>query len=192
MKTIDINEIDKKNFKCYKFASKEKEGSHEEASGATITESEIKHENSYYYGEVIHLDEMNNIIEDAQITEEIKPTLRLVRHGVGVMMYNVLDQNCESRYEGNWVKDKKTGLGKCYYADNSIFEGNYLNNIYEGNGCFIWPNQDKYSGEWKLGKFDGEGEFTHNDGHVLKGKFTNNYFLDVSGSIEYVNNFLFY
>ena len=67
--------IDKKNFKCYKF----------------------ENENSYYYGEVVYLDEMNNIIDEVMYTEENKqrthteennPNLRLIRHGIGVMMYN--------------------------------------------------------------------------------------------------------
>ena len=164
MKTVDINSIDKKNFKCYKFHN----------------------DKSFYYGEVAYLDEMNNIIEENILTEDMKIKLRLVRNGMGVMMYNVIDQNCESRYEGNWFKDRKTGLGKYYYSDHSIYEGNFHNDLYEGYGCFTWPNNDMYLGEWKLGKFDGEGEFRHNDGHILKGKFTNNYFLDVSGSIEYV------
>lgn len=159
MNTIDINNIDKTNFKCYKFD-----------------------DGTVYYGEIAYLDEFNNIISDLEkYNDEMLKHLKIVRHGIGVALYDVTDTNSfSSRYEGNWSKDKKTGLGICFYPDKSVYEGNFVNNCFEGYGKFTWANNEIYIGDWKNGKMEGEGEFKHADGHVLKGKFTNNYYLDVS------------
>jgi hypothetical protein len=158
MKTIDINEIDKSNFKCYKFQ-----------------------DNSVYYGEISHLDEFNNLITDLdKLNDEMLKKLKIVRHGIGVALYGVTENSSfTSRYEGTWSKDRKNGQGIYFYVDKSSYEGNFINNQFEGYGKFIWPNNDIYMGEWKNGKMEGEGEFHHSDGHILKGKFVNNYFFDV-------------
>ena len=158
MNIIDINEIDKTNFKCYKFEDE-----------------------SIYYGEISYLDEFNNLVVDLEkFNDEMVKQLRLVRHGIGVQLYSVTENTSMCRYEGNWSKDKKCGLGKCFYPDKSFYEGSFINDHYEGQGKFTWLNNDIYTGEWKYGKMEGEGEFKHNDGHVLKGKFSNNYFFDVN------------
>ncbi len=158
MKTIDINQVDKKHFKCYKFDDE-----------------------SVYYGEIGYLDEFNNLVTEVEkYNDEMLKHLKLVRHGKGVALYGVTETNSfSSRYEGNWSKDKKTGQGICYYPDKSVYEGNFVNNLFDGYGIFTWPNNDTYTGEWRNGKMEGEGEFKHTDGHCLKGKFTNNYYLDV-------------
>jgi len=159
MKSFDINEIDKTHFKCYKFE-----------------------DNSVYYGEISFLDELHNLVTDwEKHSAESLKNLKLVRHGIGIALYDVTEENTfSSRYEGHWSKDKKTGQGISYYPDKSFYEGNFINNLYEGFGKFFWPNQDCYIGEWKNGKMEGEGEFRHADGHILKGKFANNYHLDVN------------
>jgi len=159
--TIDINEIDKTKFKCYKFP-----------------------DNSLYYGEIGYMDPITYAVlleKDLDVHSEDKiKVMKLVRHGVGVQLFDVEENDCLCRYEGEWTKDKKNGKGTCYFPDKSVYEGCFANDLFEGYGKYSWPNNDIYIGLWKAGRMEGEGEFKHNDGHILKGIFKNNYFFDVS------------
>jgi len=116
-------------------------------------------------------------------------SLRSVRHGEGVQIFGVQnDQTFLCKYEGEWQKDKKHGRGICYYPDKSVYEGYFVNDLFEGsNGKFVWANGDVYFGDWKNGKMEGEGIFTHHDSHFLKGKFKNNYHYDKE---RWINPFL--
>lgn len=163
--SIDISEIDKSNFKCYKFP-----------------------DDSIYYGEISYLDEMNNLVKDLErYNDEMIKKLKLVRHGTGVQLYGVNETNSLCRYEGEWNKDKKVGVGVCFYPDKSVYEGNFVNDLFEGYGKFSWPQHDIYIGMWRCGRMEGDGEFKHNDGHILKGMFKNNYYFDKE---RFVNPFL--
>lgn len=158
MSVVDISEKDKSGFKCYKFG-----------------------DNSIYYGEIVHLDEFNNIIKDLEkYNDEMLRKLRIVRHGIGAQLFGVHETKSTCRYEGEWYKDKKNGKGICYFPDRSVYEGDFVNDLFEGYGKFSWPTNDIYIGEWKNGNMEGDGEFKHNDGHILKGRFKNNYFFDVN------------
>ena len=154
----EISEIDKSNFKCFKFD-----------------------DGSVYFGEIAYVDHLNNLVTDINkiSNEEIKK-LKKVRHGIGVQLFGVNETTCISKYEGEWYKDKKHGKGKCQFSDNSSYDGHFVNDNFEGHGTFIWPNSDMYIGDWSCGRMDGKGEFRHNDGHILiNGIFKNNYFFDV-------------
>jgi hypothetical protein len=159
--SIDINEIDKSLFKCYKFP-----------------------DGSIYYGEVGLVDPITHTVllekDLDQITEEKIKTMKLVRHGIGVQLFYVTDNNSLCRYEGEWVKDKKNGRGICYFPDKSVYEGSFVNDLFEGYGKYSWPHNDIYIGQWKADRMEGDGEFKHSDGHISKGPFKNNYFFDVS------------
>jgi len=161
---IDISEIDKSKFKCYKFP-----------------------DSSIYYGEVVHTDDGNIVSENdlSMYNKEGMQRLKLMRHGVGVQLFDVSDTTCLCRYEGEWTKDKKNGKGICYYSDKSSYEGNFVNDLFEGNGKFIWPNNDIYIGMWKTGRMEGDGEFKHSDGHILRGSFRNNYYFDVNSYLYF-------
>jgi hypothetical protein len=157
MNSIDISEFDKTNFKCYKYP-----------------------DGSIYYGEVVYVDEQDNLVTNTEnYNEDMMKKLKLQRHGLGVQLFGVNETTSLCRYEGYWDRDKKHGQGNCFFPDKSIYDGNFVNDLFEGFGKFSWANNDIYIGEWKDGKMDGEGEFKHNAGHVLKGKFKRNYFFDV-------------
>jgi hypothetical protein len=170
---IDINEVDKSHFKCFKYP-----------------------DSSIYYGEVGYMDSVTHAVLlekdlDGQTEDNIR-SMKLVRHGVGVQLFDVNDTESLCRYEGEWVKDKKNGRGNCYFPDKSLYEGCFVNDLFEGYGKYSWPNNDIYIGLWKAGRMEGEGEFKHNDGHILKGNFKNNYYFDVSGRKRKLKfNFLF-
>ena len=59
--------------------------------------------------------------------------------------------NDESRYEGNWEKNKMVGKGIYCYKSGDVYEGNWENNKKEGKGIFYFINEDRYEGDWKNG-----------------------------------------
>lgn len=166
--TEDFTEIDKTNFKCFRFP-----------------------DNSIYYGEVIYLTPDNTQISDPnQITdEEVKAELKLVRHGMGAQFFGVESVKATCQYEGEWNLDKKHGKGTAHFQDGSSYEGEFKDDKFWGIGKFIWKAGHVYIGTWKDGRMEGEGEFKHQDGHILRGFFVNNYMLDKEKGI-YLDPFL--
>lgn len=155
---VDLSEIDKKTWKCYKFD-----------------------DNSVFYGSTGYVDETNTLIKDLDnYNDEMINKLKIVRHGIGIQLFGINDEDCLCRYEGEWQKDKKHGQGICYFPDKSVYEGSFSGDVFDGYGKYTWNNGDVYIGDWVNGQMEGEGEFKHNDGHILKGKFKNNYYLDVN------------
>ena len=51
---------------------------------------------------------------------------------------------------------KKSGKGTYKWADNSIYDGNWLDNNIEGFGEYRWPDNRVYIGEWKENKLHGK------------------------------------
>ena len=133
---------------------------------------------SVYYGEVVTINKEGKIVPNPEeITdEEIKKTLQVVRHGYGIMLFELKDNNYSAKYEGQWSFNKKKGQGKVQYPDGSVYEGEFDNDLYDGQGKLNWKQGYKYRGQWKQGRMDGEGYFKHYDGHTMTGTFNNNYF----------------
>ena len=155
--TEDFAELDKTNFKSYKFPN-----------------------GNIYYGETALMSPSQTIVTNPEeITdEEEKNALKLVRHGNGVQLYNVQDTKCDCKYEGSWEFDKKKGRGTAYFTDGSTYQGEFDDDLFEGAGKFVWKAGHVYIGNWRKGKMEGTGEFKHKDGHILHGQFINNYMLD--------------
>lgn len=165
----DFSEIDKSNFKCFKFPS-----------------------GNIYFGETVTINDKNEIIPNpAEITdEEVQKTLKLVRHGNGVELFpETPNQKNEMKYEGQWVLDKKEGKGLIHFEDGSTYEGEFKNDKFDGVGKFVWRIGHVYIGNWKEGRMEGNGEFKHKDGHILNGTYINNYIYDLGLKI-FINPFL--
>lgn len=111
-----------------------------------------------------------------------------LRHGKGIQMYTRPDGSLLCKYEGEWVKGKKTGKALVTYPDGSIYDGTLINDLKEGYGTFIWPNGDSYSGSWESDKMSGQGTFKHREGKEFEGHFKNNY-VYLGGTLA-VNPFL--
>lgn len=43
-------------------------------------------------------------------------------------------ENGKKSYEGDWVNGKKNGIGTMRVDDHYIYEGEYIDNLREGNG----------------------------------------------------------
>lgn len=79
-------------------------------------------------------------------------------------------------FVGNYKKGAKNGKGTLVWensnkAKEEKYEGEFKDNLFEGNGTYTWGTQKKYVGEWKKGMMDGEGVFTWKDGRVYRGSF---------------------
>lgn len=67
------------------------------------------------------------------------------------------------------------GQGKLTWPDGRSYKGNFVNDIKEGQGLFIWPdtnNKNKfrsYNGSWKNGKQHGPGIYKDTKGVEKEG-----------------------
>ena len=105
-------------------------------------------------------------------------------------------------YEGEYIKGKRSGLGKEFYFDKVIFEGEYLNGKRNGKGTEYYNNGlIKFDGEYLYGKkWNGNGydinhdkiyelkngnglikEYSMNGNLILKGQYKNG---ELNGKIK--------
>ncbi|KAG4097029.1 hypothetical protein H8356DRAFT_1677673 [Neocallimastix lanati (nom. inval.)] len=86
-------------------------------------------------------------------------------HGKFVSLAN------QSTYEGEWVNDEICGKGKIEYANGNSYEGDWLNNQYNGTGTYKWSDGSYYVGEWLENKMNGPGKYYDKNKEVWTGLF---------------------
>ena len=81
----------------------------------------------------------------------------MVRHGHGLQLFSgkANDDGVVTKYEGQWVRDKKHGKGMAVYADGSYYQGKFLRDIIDGEGVFKWAQGHEYKGSFRNGKMEG-------------------------------------
>ncbi|XP_078521278.1 radial spoke head 10 homolog B isoform X2 [Lissotriton helveticus] len=80
------------------------------------------------------------------------------RDGKGTIYYS---EDGTSWYEGNWVKNFKSGWGVRCYKSGNIYEGQWKNNIRHGEGKMRWlTTNEEYTGTWVRGIQTGFGTHT--------------------------------
>jgi hypothetical protein len=53
------------------------------------------------------------------------------------------------KYEGKYNSEgKRSGFGIAKVTESSYYEGNWENDLRQGNGFCAYPNGDKYTGGW--------------------------------------------
>lgn len=83
-------------------------------------------------------------------------------------------------YIGNWKKNRRNGMGlQAYkveqweedkYTENWLsqhtehFQGTFLNDNFDGDGTYRWPDGVTYTGGWAANKKHGRGYFLYNTG----------------------------
>lgn len=77
------------------------------------------------------------------------------------------------KYTGLIRGDKKVDLGTFQFDNGCIYRGNWENDLPNGLGLLISPENIKYKGDFVNGKFQGSGVYKCNDSKY-KGKFYNN------------------
>lgn len=79
----------------------------------------------------------------------------------------------------------KSGWGRMYYADGSIYEGEWYNDKQNGIGLLKLANSNRYEGLWKDGLKNGEGKFIYLD----KGQVYTGTWLDGIAKCGYMEDF---
>ncbi|CAD8054128.1 unnamed protein product [Paramecium primaurelia] len=64
-------------------------------------------------------------------------------------------------YEGDYVDGKRNGKGKYNYANGDLYFGDFINNVKHGIGKLTYKEKGDYFGQWENGKRHGEGIFTY-------------------------------
>ena len=73
-------------------------------------------------------------------------------------MIHLKEKVNKSYYIGEWKNGAKHGKGIYYYKNGDIqYEGDYVNDEYDGYGKYIEENGDYYIGEFKNGAKNGKG-----------------------------------
>ena len=105
-----------------------------------------------------------------------------LREGVGTYTY-FKEEGPQNKYEGEWLQNKKHGIGKMIYGGVGEYFGRFENGKRHGEGVFKYKkNGNVYSGSWKYGVKHGHGEFIFEktkmkiageweNGKILKGKW---------------------
>ncbi len=82
--------------------------------------------------------------------------------------YRVTYQNGEV-YEGQYVDERRHGIGEYHFLDGSIYEGEYFKNKRQGFGVFTILDKSVYEGEWDRDYIHGEGIWRWADGSCYMG-----------------------
>ena len=53
--------------------------------------------------------------------------------------------------QGTWNMGRKEGTGTYNNGDGSVYQGDFVNDQYHGNGIMRYANGDVYDGEWECG-----------------------------------------
>ena len=78
-------------------------------------------------------------------------------------------------YIGEMLNDKAHGKGILYYKNGNIkYDGDFVNDKFEGNGKYIWENGNYYIGQWLNDKRHGKGILYYKNGNIkYDGDFVN-------------------
>lgn len=65
---------------------------------------------------------------------------------------------------------RKSGWGRMYYEDGSVYEGEWYDDKRHGQGMFRTADENRYEGEWQDDKKHGHGKYYFLDkGQVYEG-----------------------
>ncbi|EGR28566.1 radial spoke head protein, putative [Ichthyophthirius multifiliis] len=71
-------------------------------------------------------------------------------------------------YKGEFLNGKMNGFGIFKYANGNVYEGQWKDNLFQGDGIFYFKPQDQfrkgdvYNGQFQKGKFQGFGCYLNN------------------------------
>ena len=88
--------------------------------------------------------------------------------------YNLIERSQNnSKFEGQFEKNKFNGYGLEQFADGSNYYGQYKNNEKWGIGTYSWGDRYQYQGEWKYGRPNGVGIFIDDKNRYYEGEWKN-------------------
>jgi hypothetical protein len=96
-------------------------------------------------------------------------------HGNGSFVYN------NESYDGQFTNGKRNGIGKMIFSNKDEYQGNWVNDVIEGNGRLMYgieydgskkTYKGYYDGQWLQGKRNGKGIYWDN-GYEFNGNWIN-------------------
>jgi hypothetical protein len=102
-------------------------------------------------------------------------------------------------YDGHWSNDKMNGCGKYMMemsgvsmlplneymlagvfigASGGTYDGEFVDDTFQGRGTYKWPDGSVYAGQWSHSKMHGKGEYVSYDGVRWEGEFYNGLFFN--------------
>ena len=90
--------------------------------------------------------------------------------GNGTVTYKK-DGKLFSTYKGEVGNGDLNGQGVYIWADEDRYEGQFKNGKSNGQGVYIWADGSRYEGQFKDGKPNGQGVGTYKDGNRYEGQF---------------------
>ena len=109
-----------------------------------------------------------------------------MRHGIGK------DYRNNSKYDGEFKKDKKCGKGKIVFDSGDTYEGEFSDNKFNGYGHYIWSkNGHEYKGNYLNGKFHGDGFYRWGKNEYYNGEYVNGV-KEGEGEISYADGKKFF
>ncbi|XP_002964641.2 MORN repeat-containing protein 3 [Selaginella moellendorffii] len=73
-----------------------------------------------------------------------------LRNGVGKQFYRCQLTNGFHVYHGQWVNDKREGVGLLKMVNGDLYKGSFVNDMKEGKGIYYYGDKcSKYEGLWK-------------------------------------------
>ena len=64
-------------------------------------------------------------------------------------------------------------IAKCEWKNGDIYEGEFKDGKFNGNGTYKYKNGNIYEGEFKNVYFYGKGIYKYNNGNIYEGEFKN-------------------
>jgi hypothetical protein len=104
------------------------------------------------------------------------------KHGNG-MLITLSNQ----KYVGGFKKDKMEGLGRMYFENEDVYEGEFRNNKAHGKGKYMQANGSVYVGDFKKDKQHGMGNEVWSNGSVYTGEYKHGQ-KHGKGKLVYPNN----
>ena len=114
---------------------------------------------------------------------------------------NILYYEDGSYYKGELINGLRNGKGIDYYKNGKIgYDGDFVNDKYEGNGKYIFENGEYYIGEWSNGQRHGKGAMYLNNGYIkyagifINGTYEgekNKPYVDNIGSIYFDDDYIY-
>lgn len=99
------------------------------------------------------------------------------RNGFGILTLTG-DESVASRYRGQWLNNKLSGVGIFEYAINKNnddkklrYEGDFFDGNFKGFGVTTWRNKKTHAGAYEESRPNGPGVYVYPDGRKYEGEF---------------------
>ena len=82
-----------------------------------------------------------------------------------------------NRYEGDWLDDNMHGKGLMTSTSGASYNGDWVRDKMQGYGVYLWPDGMRYEGNWVDGYMHGNGVLKSPDGQEMRGRFEKDKYL---------------